>query len=52
MAYTTRRKASKATDILIVGAHPFGDKRVKIQAAKKLAVQIMPEAAFRNKFGV
>jgi hypothetical protein len=38
------------TDLLIVGAHPFGDDRCKIQEAKKIGVRMFTEASFRKKF--
>lgn len=44
--------ASSNTDLLIVGAHPFGEDRVKIHNAKKLGIPMLTEARFRSAYSV
>jgi NAD-dependent DNA ligase len=49
-AKVTRSHVTSKTDLLIEGAHPFGDDRRKIQEAKKIGVPRYTEARFRKEF--
>jgi hypothetical protein len=40
------------TDLLIVGAHPHGEDRVKVQQAKKIGVPMLTEAQFRRTYAL
>lgn len=42
--------STSKTDLLIVGAHSFGEDRVKIQHAKKLWIPMLSEAQFRRTY--
>jgi hypothetical protein len=47
-----RSRPSGATEVLLEGFHPYGDRRVKIKRADVNGVRRMNEADFRRTFGV
>ncbi len=47
-----RARPLPKTDLLIEGAHPLGDARLKVKGAEAQGVVRISEAQFRRKFAV